>query len=45
MIWRDGEEGPEEGVEAAPEENTDPIQIERDSNAVNMIVPDRTTAR
>jgi hypothetical protein len=31
MIWRDGEETPEEGVEAAPEENTDPIQIERDA--------------
>jgi len=31
MIWRDGEETPEEGVEATPEENTDPIQIERDA--------------
>ena len=31
MIWRDGEETPEEGGEAAPEENTDPIQIERDA--------------
>ena len=31
MIWRDGEETPEEGVEAAPEQNTDPIQIERDA--------------
>jgi hypothetical protein len=31
MIWRDEEETPEVGVEAAPEENTDPIQIERDA--------------
>src|SRR5215213_838567 len=31
MIWRDGEETPEGGVEAPPEENTDPIQIERDA--------------
>ena len=31
MIWRDEEESPEVGVEAAPEENTDPIQIERDA--------------
>jgi hypothetical protein len=31
MIWRDGEETPEEGVEAAAEENKDPIQIERDA--------------
>jgi hypothetical protein len=31
MTWRDGEEAPEEGVEQAPEENTDPIQIERDA--------------
>jgi hypothetical protein len=32
MIWRDGEGTPEEeGVEGAPEENTDPIQIERDA--------------
>jgi hypothetical protein len=31
MIWRDGEETPEEGVEADPEEDTDPIQIERDA--------------
>src|SRR3712207_814382 len=31
MIWRDGEETPEEGGEAAPEKNTDPIQIERDA--------------
>jgi hypothetical protein len=31
MIWRDGEKTSEEGVQAAPEENTDPIQIERDA--------------
>src|SRR5918995_1230758 len=31
MIWRDGEVAPEEGVEAVPEENPDPIQIERDA--------------
>jgi hypothetical protein len=31
MIWRDGEQTPEDGVEAVPEENTDPIQIERDA--------------
>src|SRR5919107_2618369 len=31
MIRRDGEETSEEGVEAAPEEDTDPIQIERDA--------------
>jgi hypothetical protein len=31
MIRRDGEQTPEEGVEAVPEENTDPIQIERDA--------------
>jgi hypothetical protein len=31
MIWRDGEKTPEEGAEAAPEENKDPIQIERDA--------------
>ena len=31
MIWRDGEQTPEEGVEEVPEENTDPIQIERDA--------------
>src|ERR687890_318435 len=31
MIWRHEEETPEVGVEAAPEENTDPIQIERDA--------------
>src|SRR5215207_9840370 len=31
MIWRDGEETPEGGVEAPPEENTDPIRIERDA--------------
>src|SRR5215218_9059109 len=31
MSWRDGEETPEEFVVAAPEENTDPIQIERDA--------------
>src|SRR5918912_2672834 len=31
MIWRDEEETSEVGVEAAPEENTDPIQIERDA--------------
>src|SRR5215210_3431800 len=31
MIWRDGDETPEEGVEATPEENTDPIHIERDA--------------
>jgi hypothetical protein len=31
MIWRDGEDRPEEGVEAALVENTDPIQIERDA--------------
>jgi len=31
MIWRDGEEMPEEGEEAAPEEDTNPIQIERDA--------------
>jgi hypothetical protein len=31
MIWRDGDERPEEGVEAAQEENADPIQIERDA--------------
>ncbi len=31
MTWRDGEETLEEGVEEAPEEHTDPIQIERDA--------------
>src|SRR5215210_7747078 len=31
MTWRGGEEAPEEGIEQAPEENTDPIQIERDA--------------
>jgi hypothetical protein len=31
MIRRDGEQTPEEGVEAVPEENTYPIQIERDA--------------
>ncbi len=31
MIRRDGEQTPEEGIEAVPEENTDPIQIERDA--------------
>jgi hypothetical protein len=31
MIWRDGEVTPEEGVEAPPDENTDPIRIERDA--------------
>ena len=31
MSWRDGEETPEELVVAAPEENRDPIQIERDA--------------
>jgi hypothetical protein len=31
MIRRDGERTPEEGVEAVPEENTDPIQVERDA--------------
>jgi len=31
MIWRDGEATPEEGVEPVPEENTDPIHIERDA--------------
>jgi len=31
MIWRGGEQRPQEDVEAAPEENTDPIQIERDA--------------
>ena len=31
MIRRDGEETGEGGVEAVPEENTDPIQIERDA--------------
>ena len=31
MIWRDGDERPEEGVEAAQEEDTDPIQVERDA--------------
>jgi hypothetical protein len=31
MIWRDGEATSEEGVEAAPAENTDSIQIERDA--------------
>ena len=31
MIWKDGEETPEEGVVAGPEEDTDPIQIERDA--------------
>ena len=31
MTWRDGEEAPEEGIEQVPEENTDPIQIERDA--------------
>jgi hypothetical protein len=31
MIWKDGEETPEEGVVAGPEEATDPIQIERDA--------------
>jgi len=31
MIWRDGEDRPEEGVEAALVENRDPIQIERDA--------------
>ena len=31
MIRRDGEQTGEEGVEAVPEENTDPIQIERDA--------------
>ena len=31
MVWRDGEETPEVGVEAVPKENTDPIQIERDA--------------
>jgi len=30
MSWRDGEETPEELVVAAPEENREPIQIERD---------------
>jgi hypothetical protein len=31
MIWKDGEETPEEGVVAGPEVDTDPIQIERDA--------------
>jgi hypothetical protein len=31
MIWRDGEEAPEEVVEAGPEEDAEPIQIERDA--------------
>src|SRR5918911_636746 len=31
MIWRDEKETPEVGVEAAPEEDTNPIQIERDA--------------
>ena len=31
MIWRDEKETPEVGVEAAPEEDTYPIQIERDA--------------
>jgi hypothetical protein len=31
MIWRDGEEPPEDGVEEAPEETTNLIQIERDA--------------
>jgi hypothetical protein len=31
MIWRDGGESPEEGVDATPEESTDPIQIVRDA--------------
>src|SRR5215213_9322361 len=31
MSWRDGEETPEELVVAAPEENREPIQIERDA--------------
>jgi hypothetical protein len=31
MIWKDGEETPEEGVVAGPEGDTDPIQIERDA--------------
>jgi hypothetical protein len=31
MIRRDGEQTPEEGIEAVPEENTDPIRIERDA--------------
>jgi hypothetical protein len=31
MIWRDGERTPEEGVQAAPGGNADPIQIERDA--------------
>src|SRR5215203_884362 len=32
MIWRDGEETPDvEGLEAAPEEKADPIQVERDA--------------
>ena len=31
MIWRDGEQTPEERVVAAPEASTDPIQIERDA--------------
>jgi hypothetical protein len=31
MIWKDREETPEEGVVAGPEEDTDPIQIERDA--------------
>jgi len=31
MSWRDAEETPEELVVAAPEENRDPIQIERDA--------------
>jgi hypothetical protein len=31
MIWKDREVTPEEGVVAGPEEDTDPIQIERDA--------------
>ena len=31
MIWRDGEQTPEESVVAAPETSTDPIQIKRDA--------------
>src|SRR5829696_4616968 len=38
MIWRDGEETPEGGVEAPPEENTDPIRIERDAPRPAMIL-------
>jgi hypothetical protein len=31
MNWKDGEKTPEVGVEEAPEENTNPIQIQRDA--------------